>query len=120
MSRIVACWHHGELARLKYHLQRGRIDVFGPDEVTKTGQNRLNRFCRRMRLHAGETIRIRIKDKIYYTGVVKNPKPYTLQRSEWQGVWKSAVDLENIAPINPPQHADCYPAHQASHRLRFG
>ena len=117
MGRIVACWHHGDLARLNYHLKHGRIDVYGTDEVTERGQNRLNRFCRHMRLQAGETIRIRIKDKIYYTAVIENPKPYTLPHSECEDIWTSAIDLENITPKNPPELADCYPIHQGSHRL---
>ena len=118
MNEVVACWHHGDLFRLKRHLKHGRIDVYGADVVTKkTGQYSLCRFCERMKLQEGENIRIRVGNKIYYTAVIKKTKSYMLPSCEWYGIWKSALDLDAICEVNPPEIADCYPRYRLSHRL---
>lgn len=111
------CWHHGDLVRLRGHLEHGRIDLYGPHALTpKRKQNRLARFVGRHHLKAGDKIRIKVKDKIYYKAVIKNGKPYTLPVAASHGIWQSAMDLERITLVAPPLLANC--KIQGSHRLR--
>lgn len=112
----VACWHHRGGERLDRHLRRNRIDLYGPYEVTRTGQNRRGRFWKRMRLNMEDRVRIVVKGKIVATAVIKS-QPYTLPVNEASPPWQSAVDLGSIEPVNPPEPANCFGHCQGSHRL---
>ncbi len=112
----VACWHHGSLERLFYHLAHNRIDLWGPEESTHTGQNRLQRWWRRMRLKKGDKIRVVVKGKIVATAII-NSEPWTLPPDESKPPWGSAVDLDSIVYYNPPEPADCPGSGYGSHRL---
>lgn len=112
----VACWHHGNLERLRYHLAHNRIDLWGPEELSRTGQNRLRRWWSRMRLRTGDKIRIVVEGKIVCTAVIKS-EPWTLPPSENNPPWGSAVDLDYVRWCHPPQDADCPGTGFGSHRL---
>ena len=113
----VACWHHLGGNRLDYHLSQKRIDLYGPNEFTPTGQNRLRRFWKRMRLRKGEKVRIVVKGKIVATAFIDSEKPYILLPDESEPPWTSAVNLHRIELVNPPEPADCFRVCQGSHRL---
>jgi hypothetical protein len=112
----IACWHHADENRLSKHLRCGRIDLYGRNEVTAKGTNRLNHWWGKMRLKKGDRIRIVVAGHVYAFATIASG-PYDLPINEVCGEWGSAVSLENIDELVAPlQTASC--AHlQGSHRF---
>ncbi len=114
----VVCWHHGDICRLRRHLDRGRIDLYGPNEITEKGTNRLYYWWNiRMKLKIGDRVRIVINRKIVAEANISG-EPYTLPASEATGIWGSAVPLRDIQWLDEQAHADCAGHYQGSHRLK--
>jgi hypothetical protein len=107
MEKPVACWHHGDEERLLKHLRCGRIDLYGRNEVTTKGNNRLSHWWGKMRLENGDRIRIVVGGHVHAFATITS-EPYDLPISEVCGVWGSAVDLKDIHVKGPPfQTASC-------------
>lgn len=98
---IVACWHHQDLERLQQHLEMCRIDLYGPERTTRTGENSLVRFWGRMRLHSGDRIRIVVKGEIVAFATIAS-EPHSLPESAVCGIWGSAVYLKEVVQLAPP------------------
>ena len=112
----IACWHHADEQRLHNHLLRGRIDLYGRNEVTKAGTFRLDHWWNKMRLRKKDRIRVVVKGSVRVFATI-NSGPYDLSINEVSGEWGSAVDLIDIEEqVAPFQAASC--AHlQGSHRF---
>lgn len=112
--KLVACWHHGDEDRLKWHLRYNRIDLYGSGEATKKGINRLDYWWNhRMRLKRDDRIQIVVKGEIVATATIAgSPEEFAEGRRPWQSV----VPLKDIELFDPPKPARC--AHlQGSHRF---
>lgn len=102
MKKVVACWHHGDEKRLFDNLQQGRIDLYGENEYTLKGTNRLNYWWNiRMRLKKGDRIRIVVKGYVRAFATI-NGEPYALPANEVHNEWGSAVALSDIEILDPP------------------
>lgn len=113
----VACWHHGDEDRLLKHLRLRRIDLYGPNEITEKGNNRLRWWWDgRMKLRVGDRVRIIVNGYIVAEATI-NGEPYTLASHEAMGIWGSAVPLRAVHWLNPRPRAGCAGHYQGSHRL---
>jgi hypothetical protein len=112
--KLVACWHHGDMDRLKWHLRYNRIDLYGPREFTKKGINRLDYWWNhRMRLKRDDRIQIGVKGEIVATATIAGPPE---EFAEGQDPWQSIVPLKDIELFDPPKPARCVHL-QGSHRF---
>lgn len=116
MDKIVACWHHRDEERLLKHLKLGRIDLYGKNERTEKGTNRLEYWWRKMRLHIGDRIRI-VVDKNIIAEATINSGPYDLMLEENYGMWGSAVNLTDIEILSKPYPTASCAGYQGSHRF---
>lgn len=117
-TQPVACWHHKGGKRLYDHLNKNRIDLWGPGEFTpKKNFKRLDVFLKRMHLKEHEKIRIVMHGKIVATAVIVIGKPYTLPCGEGKRPWTSAMDLHSIELVKLPKPASCFHIYRRSHRL---
>ncbi len=117
MKPIIACWHHADIDRLRKHLRRDRIDLYGPNEVAARGTKRLNHWWEKMRLKKGDRIRIVVEGHVYAFATI-NGEPYDLPINEVSGIWGSAVALRDIKEqVAPFQTASCKGHCQGSHRF---
>jgi len=112
----IACWHHADEGRLRYHLRCGRIDLYERNKVTAKGTNRLDHWWNKMRLKKKDRIRIVVGGKIRAFATIDG-KPYDLPISEVHNEWGSAVDLVNINELVGPYPAASCTHLQGSHRF---
>lgn len=116
MTTVVACWHHGDIDRLRKNLRRGRIDLYGRSETTVKGTNRLDHWWNKMRLKRSDRIRIVMRGRIIAFATIGS-EPYDLPTHQVCGQWGCAVDLTDIdEQVTPFLFASCVHL-QGSHRF---
>jgi len=115
---IVACLHHHDLEGLQRHLEMCRIDLYGRERTTRTGENSLVRFWSRMRLHSGDRIRIVVNGKVVAFATIAGV-PQNLPDNATGGIRESAVYLKEVVQLAPPLViASCHQLRvQQSHRF---
>jgi hypothetical protein len=96
------CWHHGDHVRLDRHLKAKRIDLYGPNETTEKGTNRLNYWWKvKPKARIGDQVRIVIGGSIVAEAVIASV-PYPLEPGQGEGIWSSGVRLQDIRRNDSP------------------
>jgi hypothetical protein len=118
-AKPVACWHHGDMEKLRKYLKRGFIDLYGKHELAPKGENRQSRFLKRMRLKQGDRIRIRVGRCVVAYAIIDDNTPIEDEnvKRERGCPWGARMMVKDVHYEEPPQLASCWPNFQGSHRF---